>query len=393
MRVLVMAPFERGRGQGGSLRATAIAERLEAREVTVEWQVVRRRALGPAGKLRAARRGLPVLSALYAPPATLAAAPDAILVAHSYLTPVVRRLTRGTPTVVDFHNLEWRHLLDGSPPGPATGPSGPLRWLWTRDQARLMRRVEAAAVAGADLSLFVSETEQGWAQATVPGAATRVAPSTLPAAVVRSAARIAAARDPRAGELAYVGTLTFPTNVASLERFLTDVWPALRAADAGLRLTVAGRCAPDVRERLARHPGVTATGFLEDLTPLLSRCQAVVMPFEGAAGTSLRTIFYALAGLPVIGSPEAFRGMGFAAGVAADRPAAWIAALSADGRAKAVAVARAAQADARRLQDDPGPWDALVAALEVMTRTGQARRARDGHVTRDGHAAPAVAAS
>jgi hypothetical protein len=367
MRVLVMAPFERGRGQGGSLRATAIAERLEERGVEVGWQVVRRRALGPAAKLRAARRGLPALAALYQSPAALATPADAVLIAHSYLVHAVRGLTTATPTIVDFHNLEWRHLLDGADAPPPT-PAARLRALWTRKQARLMRQLEASGVAGADLSLFVSGGERAWATAAVPGAATLVAPSTLPAAEVQTAARIDAARDPRPGELAYVGTLTFPTNVTSLERFLAAAWRAMRAAAPGLRLRVAGRCAPDVRARLERHPGVTALGFVEDLTPLLARCQAVVMPFDGAAGTSLRAIYYALAGLPVIGSPAAFRGIGFDAGVVADGPGAWAAALSGDGRVQAAAAARAAQVRARRLQDDREPWDALVDGLRAVAR-------------------------
>lgn len=362
MRILVLAPFERGRGQGGSLRATAIAERLEERGLEVAWQVVRRRALSAADKLTAARRGLPVLAALYEPPTRLAAAPDAILIAHSYLVPAVRRLTHQRPTIVDFHNLEWRHLLDGARRRPAASAG----MAWTRHQARLMRRLEVAALAGADLSLLVSASEREWARSASPGAQTLLAPSVLPAAEAQSAARIAAARDPRAGALAYVGTLTFPTNVASLERFLARDWPAMRARVPDVRLDVAGACEPALRDRLSRQPGVRPLGFVEDLVPLLARCQAVAMPFDGAAGTSLRAIFCASAGLPVIGSPEAFRGFGFDAGVVAGSPADWAAAVTHEGRARADSVAGAAREHARRLQDDPRPWDELASVLEAM---------------------------
>jgi hypothetical protein len=241
-----------------------------------------------------------------------------------------------------------------------------------------MREVETSAAAAADLSLFVSDSEQAWARSAVPGAPTLLAPSVLPAADVRAAARIAAARDPRPAELAYVGTLTFPTNVASLERFLDHDWPAMRDRVPGLRLSVAGACDPAVRDRLGRHPGVTPLGFVKDLAPLLARCQAVAMPFDGAAGTSLRAIFYALAGLPVIGSPAAFRGIGFDAGIVADSPPSWAAALSGDARERADAVARAAQKHAGRLQGDPRPWDALGTALEAMTAARVRRTAPGG---------------
>jgi len=284
----------------------------------------------------------------------------------------VRELTRDIPAIVDFHNLEWRHLLDGAPGGAAA----PVRRTWTLHQARLMRGLEVRALAGADLSLLVSASERAWARSVAPGAPTLLVPSVMPAAEIRAAERIAAARDPRPHELAYVGTLTFPPNVASLERFLHRDWPAMRARVPALRLSVAGACAPPVRERLGRQPGVTPLGFVEDLAPLLARCQAVVMPFDGAAGTSLRAVYYALAGLPVIGSPAAFRGLAFDAGIVADSPAAWAAALSGDGPKRAEAAARAARDAARRLQDDPAPWDRLAAALQVMTASPARRGAR-----------------
>jgi glycosyltransferase involved in cell wall biosynthesis len=366
VRVLVLAPFERGRDQGGSLRSTAIAERLEERGAEVDWRVVRRRELSRTAKLRAAQRGRPVLAELYEPPAVPPAAPDAILVAHSYLLDAVRHLTGGVPTIVDFHNLEWRHLLDG-----AGGRIGPLRRAWVRRQARLMRRFEVSAVATSQLSLFVSEEELRWATGAAPQAPVLHVPSVMPRATERAGAEIARARSPEPGELAYVGTLTFPPNVASLERFLAQDWPVMRATVPGLRLTVAGACSAEVRARLGRHPTVNVLGFVEDLTPLLARCQAVAMPFDGAAGTSLRAVFYALAGLPVVGSAAAFRGIGFPAGVVAEHPAEWAAAVGGNGPARAEGIAAAARREAARLQGDPEPWDALFAALEAMTPTSR----------------------
>src|SRR5215210_5535122 len=115
MKVLVVAPFERDKAFGGSQRATAIAERLEARRVGVDWATIRPRVPGgPAravgsissqpGLVRYARAG-------GRPPA---GDWDAAIAAHSYMAPQLDRIPAARVRVVDFHNLEWRHLRDAA---------------------------------------------------------------------------------------------------------------------------------------------------------------------------------------------------------------------------------------------------------------------------------------
>jgi hypothetical protein len=368
MRVLAIAPFERGRGQGGSQRATAIAERLEDRGTEVTWRTVPRTATSRASKLHSLVRGDAALAGEYVPPAPISGADaDVVIVAHSYLVPAVVPALLGLPRIVDFHNLEFLSLADGR--GDAGGFARWPRRYYDRRQVDFMRRLERDVVARADLSLFVSEEERDWARGAVPGARTLLAGSVLPRSEERAAAEIATRRAARRGELVYVGRLTFPTNLISLRRFLARDWPAMRAAEPDLRLTVAGACDGGDRAELERHPGVRALGFVEDLTGILSGCQAVVMPFDGVAGTSLRALFYALAGLPVVGSPGAFRGVGLGGGIVAGDPAAWVDAAreTAIGGAGPSAAAahrtREAQRRAQAHQSDPEPWDRLSAAI------------------------------
>jgi glycosyltransferase involved in cell wall biosynthesis len=365
---LVLAPFARGLGHGGSQRATAVAERLEERGVAVDWQLAARRTPTAARKLRALSRRRPLLAELYGPMCRrFGGDPDAVLIAHSYLVPAAASLARGVPRIVDFHNLEWCHLADGT--GSGRVGAGIVRAAYVRRQVELMRRLERSIVAGSDLSLFVSEDEHRWARDEVPGASTLRVGSVLPRSAEQAAAAISHRRDPRRGELAYVGTLTFPTNLASLERFLATAWPAMRAAAPNLNLTIAGACGREDRARLERHPGVSTLGFVPDLTPLLARCDAAVMPFDGFAGTSLRALFYALAGVPVIGSPLAFRGIDFPAGIVAHDPAGWAAAISqiSEEPAAVLAIPRDARLRARAHQDDPRPWDRLRAAIDDLS--------------------------
>jgi hypothetical protein len=358
MRLLILAPFPRGRGHGGSQRATALAERLEERGVHVGWQTLERRDTPAWRKLAAAARLEPALPGLYRSPPPVASADwDVALIAHSYLAPaVIPALLGDVPAVIDFHNLEWRHLADVRPPL--------ARAVYHRTQVALMRRLERHIVHDHPLSLFVSTAERDWARRAAPGGRTFLLPSVLPRGEEERARAVAAARQastPDPTELAYVGTLTFPPNAASLRHFLGSAWPAMRRAAPSLNLTLAGRGS----EQFAGQPGVRALGFVEDLGPILSRAGAVVMPFEGTAGTSLRALFYALSGLPAIGSPAAFRGVPFAAGVIARGEAEWGRAAQAVTRVELIdpEALEAARRAAELHQSNPAPWDDLRQAI------------------------------
>lgn len=361
LRVLVVAPFDRGLDHGGSQRATAVAERLEERGASVDWHTVKARDLGRGQKLRALARLEPSVVAPF-PRGGFAARGswDVALAAHSYLAPQLAELAKGTPRVLDFHNLEWRHLRDTAQLSP--GPRRP----WLHLQSGLMRGWERRALRTHELSLLVSEEELEWARQAAPQARMVLAPSVLPRADESAARGLGQDRSggPPGQGLVYVGTLTFPPNLLSLWRFLTEVWPALRSARPALRLTVAGRCLPPARRELARVPGVEVRGFVADLRGLLRDTGAVVLPFAGAAGTSLRALFLALARVPMIGTPQAFRGLPDGVGSPVSTREEWVrnvvACLCGEDAPDRIEHAAAAVS---RLQGDPEPWDQVVRLL------------------------------
>lgn len=368
----MVAPFARGRGHGGSQRATTIAERLEERGFDVGWQVIHSRVTDPVSKLRALSRGTPALVDVHRAPDAVPPGPwEAVLVAHSYLYPYVRRALPAVPAVVDFHNLEWRHLADTARLERRQSPRAAPRHVYLRAQVATMLRFEARLVRQAPAVVFVSQSDLQWARGVAPATRSVVVPSLLPGDDERTAVRIAAQRAPEPGHLVYVGTLSFPPNMLSLRRFLADAWPRIRAALAGARLTVIGECPWAGQVELTRHPGVRALGFVDDLAPILSRCAAVVMPFDGKAGTSLRAVFFALAGLPVIGSRDAFRGVPFHAGIAVDTPDQWARAVAQtmEGCGPWVSSADRTRLAAEAHQRQLGPWDRLAGLLDEVAGT------------------------
>ena len=362
----MVAPFERGLGHGGSQRASALAERLEERGAEVEWLISRQRDTARLAKLRDALALRPALVGLHPTRSRVGQTFDAAISAHSYLAEWLWALPEGVVRVIDFHNLEWRHLEDLI----ARAPS--IRRPYLRLQAALMRRFERRAIGAADLCTFASEEELGWARRGTPDAELCLAPSVLPRGTEREALTLRPA-GPAGEGLIYIGTLRFPPNVSALLAFLREIWPRVRERIPALRLTVAGDCAAEDRRRIERFPGVETVGFVADPRRVLEPAAAAIMPVEGWAGTSLRALYCALAGVWVIGSPAAFRGLPWEMGVVAGSAPEWVEAVaesagpSSERERRIVAARQAALA----LQRDPAPWDRLyerIAALGTSQR-------------------------
>ena len=358
MRVLLVAPFERNLAHGGSLRATAMAERLEERGASVEWRTIGPQRVGSAAKVRDLARLRPALASLYWTDAVAPEPPaDAVIAAHSYLSPTLRHLPATTTRVIDFHNLEWQHLADSARFEP------PHRRPYAAAQERLMRRLERRAVAAADLSLFVSEREREWAARKARSDRLLLLPSVLPRDAERAALALGeTGLGTTAPRLGYVGTLRFPPNAGALLGFLRESWPAIRDAVPDATLSIAGDADASLAGRLRRFPAVELLGPVADTAPLLRSSAAMVLPVQGRAGTSLRALEYSLAGAWPIGSPDAFRGIPWKAGATVRAPAEWAAEVRAALRPSAHREerTRAAREAALALQRDAGPWDRLA---------------------------------
>jgi glycosyltransferase involved in cell wall biosynthesis len=169
-----------------------------------------------------------------------------------------------------------------------------------------------------------------------------------------------------ADALVYVGTLTYLANASALTAFMNDVWPDLVKAVPGLKLTVIGKCPPPLGRSLSAHQGVEVIGFQEDLTSALANAAAVILPYRAEAGSSLRTLFYALGGVPIVGSPAAFRGIPFDAGLVADTPEQWLAAV--ESCLQGGLATDRARAAALHLQKDRKPWDVLYETIRQRVR-------------------------
>ncbi|MDJ0002923.1 glycosyltransferase family 4 protein [Rhodococcus fascians] len=109
--------------------------------------------------------------------------------------------------------------------------------------------------------------------------------------------------------VAWLGSLTYPSNIDGLVLFLETAWTGI--PDSKLRLKVIGRGLTRDREiELQKSfPNVEFTGFVEDLADALTDVQAAVAPLWSGAGVKMKTLTLMGFGIPVFGTTVAFEGI------------------------------------------------------------------------------------
>jgi glycosyltransferase involved in cell wall biosynthesis len=257
-----------------------------------------------------------------------AAAPDATaIVVFSYKSQWIGQvLAEGLnlPAVLRQHNREGayhRSLASQTPP--------PRRWVLRWEAMRIERdehRLNHAdwLVGTADISL----DDARWRAGTGAPNVVHVPPFALardgaqPPGAVRDPDD-----DPRTAvtggtavtgppRVLFLGTLDTATNVGALDWFLTGVWPRVLAGHTDVVLDVVGRGpSPALRRRLADTERVELAADVPDPTPYLNRASVAVNPVVSGSGVNIKVVEYLDAGIPVVSTSVATRGLPLRPGV------------------------------------------------------------------------------
>jgi hypothetical protein len=109
--------------------------------------------------------------------------------------------------------------------------------------------------------------------------------------------------------LLFVGSFLHSPNHEAARFLVRRLAPALRAAGVAFELTLAGRAAP---AWLFEESGADLHVFsdVEDLAPLYREADVVLAPLAHGGGTKNKTLEAMAWGLPVLGTPQAFTGLG-----------------------------------------------------------------------------------
>lgn len=201
-------------------------------------------------------------------------------------------------TVCFTHNVEAeifeRHAK--------TAASAPLRWLWA-SQAAKMRRFEREALGRFTRVVAVSERDaKKFAEADGLTMA-----RAIPTGVDLDFFSWQAPAD-GSPTVVFTGSMDWEANVDGIRFYIDEVWPRVRARVPNAQLRVVGKNPPAslVQRNL---PGVTFTGFVDDVRDHARDAQAFVIPLRVGGGTRIKAFEAMAMGLPVVSTTIGIEGL------------------------------------------------------------------------------------
>ncbi len=114
---------------------------------------------------------------------------------------------------------------------------------------------------------------------------------------------------PELDTLIYNGSLTYSANFDAVEHFLQEIYPRILVERSNVKFLVTGKLEGVSVERLPCYPGVTFTGYLDDVRPTLARSWASVAPLRLGGGTRLKILEAMALGTPVIATRKGAEGL------------------------------------------------------------------------------------
>jgi glycosyltransferase involved in cell wall biosynthesis len=130
--------------------------------------------------------------------------------------------------------------------------------------------------------------------------------------------------EPTPNTLIHNGALTFDANYDAMHYFLQDIFPRIRAQVLEATLRITGSTVGVAIEQLPLDPGVTFTGHVQDIRPIVASSWACVVPLRIGGGTRLKILEAMALGTPVIATSKGAEGLDVTPGediLIADEPA------------------------------------------------------------------------
>ena len=203
--------------------------------------------------------------------------------------------------VMDFGDVDSAKFAQYAEDG-----SGPMRWVWRREAARLAA-FEKTTAARADVCTFVSEAEAALFRARTGLANIRALSNGIDFAFFDPEADFPRLGEAERGEgpiLLFTGQMDYPPNIDAVTWFAREVLPLVPLA----RFVIAGR-APTAEVQALASDRVTVTGAVPDIRSWLAACDIVVAPLRIARGIQNKVLEAMAMARPVVASPQAFEGI------------------------------------------------------------------------------------
>ena len=198
--------------------------------------------------------------------------------------------------LVDADSGKWASYAENS--------CWPMRGVYRRERRRVAA-LERQAIAECDATVVISEAEADVLGEL--GEKVHVIGNGVDAGYFVPDATRPARLGPAA--VVFVGSMDYRPNVEATCWFAEHVWPDLRGRVEDATFTIVGRNPAPAVQRLAKIPGVSVTGFVDDVRPYLAAASAVVCPLRIARGIQNKVLEALAMARPVVASSEALEGL------------------------------------------------------------------------------------
>lgn len=223
--------------------------------------------------------------------------PDLIFAESSSMAPYALRHPE-LPFVMDFldaDSAKWTAYAEKA--------KLPMRAVYLREGATL-RRFERKVAERANVSLVTADRELTLMKRIAPGCDVRTLANGVdtdhftPRTVT-----------PEAPSAVFFGAMDYHANAEAAVFLAREVLPKLRARHPNFRVVIAGSRPTREVQALASLPGVTVTGYLADIRPVVQGASVCVIPLRVARGVQNKVLEAMAMGVPVVCSPGAAEGI------------------------------------------------------------------------------------
>jgi sugar transferase (PEP-CTERM/EpsH1 system associated) len=279
---------------------------------------------------------------------------------------------RPRPLIIyDAHNAEW--ILQQR--AFAADVKTPARWLlawYSWVQWHRLRRYEADLLQRVDHTIAMSAPDK---------VALRDVISDAPITVIPNGVDLAAYRDfkgtPVPFDLLFTGKMDFRPNIDAILWFGQYVLPLIRAEHPQTTFAIVGQRPHPRLDSLRDAPGVTITGYVDDIRPYIAGATLYVAPLRVGGGTRLKLLEAMAMGKPIVSTTVGAEGFPVVNGqelVLADEPEEFASQVLSllDNPSRRRELGQAGLAFARANYG----WDALVPKLEKIYQSGLKQNSR-----------------
>ena len=219
----------------------------------------------------------------------------------SYL-PLIRDAVYAPLAVLDWHNIESDLLEQYS-----DRESNPLKKLYARRTAKLMRKAEARAAREFDAHIVVSEADAKQLRALNPDGRIFVIENGVDVEHFAEAALVRT--DAAKNRIVFVASMDYHANIDAALTFARDVWPRVHELQPNLVFTIVGREPTRTVRDLASIPGIEITGTVGDVRPFYCEAIAAVAPLRVGGGSRLKILEAMAAGVPIVATTLGAEGL------------------------------------------------------------------------------------